>query len=247
MKFGVCHSPVDFRALSRAYPCSLPLTPAHSRAYPCSLPLTPAHSRTRWCTNIYGKMTKAWSSALSIIQARQCYRRNCEYEEVRASYAFPLEIIYLTPLNGWNPYDISVNLTHRDYPERATNGEGPKSRNGRFNRTDKAYNGMAVVESVWCVCGRGIPSLMSTSAVQEPLRTSTTWLLTSFTTVRRRTSIPPTPLKISSTSSTHPTLWERPWHLVPGSSCPSSPESALSEPGSYVLHFANSDLALESN
>ena len=42
---GFCHSPVDFRA--------------HSRAYPHSLPLTSTHSRMCWCRNIYGRMTKA--------------------------------------------------------------------------------------------------------------------------------------------------------------------------------------------
>ena len=39
-----CHSSVNFRT--------------HSCAYPHSLPLTPTHSRTCWCTNIDGRMTK---------------------------------------------------------------------------------------------------------------------------------------------------------------------------------------------
>ena len=57
--FGFCHSPVDFLAYSRAYPCllllTLVLTPAYSRAYPRLSALTPAC----WCTNIDGRMTKA--------------------------------------------------------------------------------------------------------------------------------------------------------------------------------------------
>ena len=44
-----CHSPVDFRTHSRAYPRLSALTPVpvcvHSRAYPCLSALTPAHSR----------------------------------------------------------------------------------------------------------------------------------------------------------------------------------------------------------
>ena len=50
MILGVCHFPVDFRAHSRTYPRSLPLTPApirvHSRSLPHLSALTPAHSRT---------------------------------------------------------------------------------------------------------------------------------------------------------------------------------------------------------
>ena len=33
-RVGVCHSPVNFRIHSRAYPRSLPLTPVHSRSLP---------------------------------------------------------------------------------------------------------------------------------------------------------------------------------------------------------------------
>ena len=46
--FGVCHSPVDFRAQPRAY-----------HAHSCSLPLTPAHPHICWCMDIYGRRTKA--------------------------------------------------------------------------------------------------------------------------------------------------------------------------------------------
>ena len=46
MNFRFCHSTVDLRAYSRAYPHLLPLTPAHSDS----------------CTNINGRMKKAESS-----------------------------------------------------------------------------------------------------------------------------------------------------------------------------------------
>ena len=57
------HPSVLTLAHSRSLPHPSVLTPAHSRTHPCSLLLTPAHSCTCWCTNIYGRMTKA---ALSI-------------------------------------------------------------------------------------------------------------------------------------------------------------------------------------
>ena len=72
--FGVCHPPVDFRPHSSAYPRLSTLTPAHSRSLPLtpahsrSLTLTPAHSCTCWCTNIYGRVTKAKLPSLFLHQ-----------------------------------------------------------------------------------------------------------------------------------------------------------------------------------
>ena len=58
-------------------------------------------------------------------------RKSCEetYKQ-RWSYAIPLEIVYLTPLSKWNPYDIR-------YSDAGTND--PK-RNGGFSK-DTAYDG----------------------------------------------------------------------------------------------------------
>jgi len=37
---------------------------------------------------------------------RHCVQKQCSWATRRVSYAIPLEIIYTTPLNKWNPYDL---------------------------------------------------------------------------------------------------------------------------------------------
>ena len=63
--------------------------------------------------------------------------RQCKDYSQKWSYAIPLEIIYLTPLNKWNPY----NLTHKGIAEsdlgKTVNADG---RNGGV-RKEKAFNG----------------------------------------------------------------------------------------------------------
>ena len=61
----------------------------------------------------------------------------CLQEETKLSYAIPLEVIYLTPLLNWNPYDI----TYRGYGYQ-TEGKKVKAngRNGGHS-ADKAYDG----------------------------------------------------------------------------------------------------------
>ncbi|KAK3737641.1 hypothetical protein RRG08_009333 [Elysia crispata] len=56
----------------------------------------------------------------------------CEVVETRFSWAIPLEIVYLTPLSSWNPYDI----LYSDDKKAATGG-------GKFNGAteEKAFNG----------------------------------------------------------------------------------------------------------
>ncbi|XP_059157577.1 uncharacterized protein LOC131941959 [Physella acuta] len=61
-------------------------------------------------------------------------KRKCTKNVKRMTYAIPLEIIYLTPLTNWNPY----NIRHHDDNQReiVTRGE----RKGGFE-ADSAYNG----------------------------------------------------------------------------------------------------------
>ncbi|XP_012934635.1 mucin-17 [Aplysia californica] len=66
---------------------------------------------------------------------RQCKRKVCHETTKRMTYAIPLEIVYLTPLHQWNPY----NLTLRPKAQRSVVTESGK-RNGKFT-PDKAYNG----------------------------------------------------------------------------------------------------------
>ena len=56
----------------------------------------------------------------------------CDYFEGRHTYAIPLEMIWLTPLQRWNPYNITFN-TNNNIPK-----EGQRS-GGLTN--DTAYNG----------------------------------------------------------------------------------------------------------
>merc|ERR1711860_439408 len=55
-------------------------------------------------------------------------------EGVRYSYAIPLEIIYLTPLMSWNPYNLEVH----DWRHRTVVYKD--GRNGELTKA-KAYNG----------------------------------------------------------------------------------------------------------
>lgn len=57
---------------------------------------------------------------------------------MRVSYAVPLEILYLTPLHSWNPYDIPFNAEDADFPAKGSDGR--LTRDGRDD-PDKAYNG----------------------------------------------------------------------------------------------------------
>ncbi|RUS88014.1 hypothetical protein EGW08_004180, partial [Elysia chlorotica] len=63
---------------------------------------------------------------------------SCVLQSKKVSYAFPLEVVWLTPLNKWNPY----NLVHRgkagtDEADKVTDG----GRNGGFT-SSTAFNGV---------------------------------------------------------------------------------------------------------
>ncbi|XP_064632047.1 uncharacterized protein LOC135490659 [Lineus longissimus] len=64
-----------------------------------------------------------------------CKRKNCKEYEQRWSYAIPLEIVYTTPLNSWNPFDIPYRGPSRQDKISAAN-----KRNGGFT-VDTAFNG----------------------------------------------------------------------------------------------------------
>ncbi|XP_064645151.1 uncharacterized protein LOC135498699 [Lineus longissimus] len=64
-----------------------------------------------------------------------CKKNKCTNFQQRWSYAIPIEIIYTTPLSGWNPY----NLAYHGFPwqDKISKANG---RNGGFTSA-KAYNG----------------------------------------------------------------------------------------------------------
>lgn len=63
----------------------------------------------------------------------------CKTESVRYTYAIPLELIYLTPLFSWNPYNLKL------FDRRDKRGRLQIIKNGRNGglTDDKAYNGTA--------------------------------------------------------------------------------------------------------
>ncbi|CAH1800445.1 unnamed protein product [Owenia fusiformis] len=65
-------------------------------------------------------------------------KRTCQHYSQRWTYAIPLEIIYLTPLSTWNPYDL-------EYKGNAYSPLGKTVQAGGRNggtKPDKAYNGI---------------------------------------------------------------------------------------------------------
>ena len=67
----------------------------------------------------------------------RCDDKNCRTITERWTYAIPLEMIYLTPLSHWNPYNIQYKGTQKTALGKTVVAKG---RNGsKF--PDKAYNG----------------------------------------------------------------------------------------------------------
>ncbi|KAK3779971.1 hypothetical protein RRG08_014013, partial [Elysia crispata] len=60
-------------------------------------------------------------------------QRVCEQWTTRYSHALPLEIIYMTPLLSWNPYNIRDNATQKEIVDGGRRNGG--------STVDKAYNG----------------------------------------------------------------------------------------------------------
>ncbi|KAH9487608.1 hypothetical protein Btru_070570 [Bulinus truncatus] len=78
-------------------------------------------------------MAETTHDSIAPMYIRQCTNKKVCYEsKKRMSYAIPLEVIYLTPLSTWNPYDVQF------YSENVVLGNG--KRNGGFNM-NAAYNG----------------------------------------------------------------------------------------------------------
>ena len=67
-----------------------------------------------------------------MIKGKLRWMKVCEDVLSRFSYAIPLEIIYLTPLQTWNPYNIETGKETEDVIKGGRNGQVKQS---------KAYNG----------------------------------------------------------------------------------------------------------
>ena len=65
-------------------------------------------------------------------------KKKCTKYEQKVSYAIPLEIIYMTPLNRWNPYNLTYKGQQRSDLGKTVTANG---RNGGKTKA-KAYNGV---------------------------------------------------------------------------------------------------------
>ncbi|GFR61412.1 hypothetical protein ElyMa_000102300 [Elysia marginata] len=68
-----------------------------------------------------------------------CAKRMCNSVDTRVSWMVPIEVIYLSPLMTWNPYNIYMQegRNHKEFPSKYA--EHP-NRDGS-NHPDKAFNG----------------------------------------------------------------------------------------------------------
>uniref|UniRef100_A0A8W8KAP3 Uncharacterized protein n=5 Tax=Magallana gigas TaxID=29159 RepID=A0A8W8KAP3_MAGGI len=88
------------------------------------------------------------SNHIAPIHMNDCHKVNrtyteCKEIEARYTYAIPLEIIYMTPLNSWNPYNLPYwDRKHGRYTPTKDH------RNGAFNATN-AYNGTNYANYYW--------------------------------------------------------------------------------------------------
>lgn len=69
---------------------------------------------------------------------QQTQKKVCRMYKTRTTYAVPLEIIWLTPLSTWNPYNLVIQTDRKQY--------GAVSANGRHGGLDKAtaFNGSSL-------------------------------------------------------------------------------------------------------
>ena len=101
-------------------------------------------------------------------------RRKCNQIPERWTYAIPFELIYLTPLGSWNPYNlehkgvpnvdpeamfVKANGRTGDRPEKAFNG----TRDDAFYRTPSEFYEYPVGK--WVLDQEGVPRHVSTSGI----------------------------------------------------------------------------------
>lgn len=66
------------------------------------------------------------------------HKMECKDYQTRTTYAVPLEIIWMTPLSSWNPYNLNLRTIRRDFTSVTAGG-----RNGGLT-AEKAFNGSSL-------------------------------------------------------------------------------------------------------
>ncbi|XP_074660708.1 uncharacterized protein LOC141913148 [Tubulanus polymorphus] len=69
-------------------------------------------------------------------EADYCKRKKCVQTKQRFTYAIPLEIVYLTPLNSWNPHNIAYK---HDEDRKTSPGSGKKPDNAFTHAWRETY------------------------------------------------------------------------------------------------------------
>lgn len=86
-------------------------------------------------------MAQTTQSQIPSMKVTDCATANdCTDYVQRWTYAIPLEVIYLTPLYKWNPYNISYVYNKNGAHKPAWDAVDAGGRNGGFTK-EKAYNG----------------------------------------------------------------------------------------------------------
>ena len=91
--------------------------------------------------NLFMAMTtqpKVAGMSLHTCKKMQKGKKKCNYLKQKFSYAIPLEIIFMTPLSKWNPYNIEYKGAFNSQMGKTVEAGG---RNGGKTK-EKAYNGI---------------------------------------------------------------------------------------------------------
>lgn len=95
----------------------------YNRAYPSEKDAMNARDELRGFSDghMYVAMTTQERVAPLVVQA--CPDSTCKETKIRCSWMFPLEIIYVTPLQRWNPYNLP-HSTEKSWSTYAGNSDG---------------------------------------------------------------------------------------------------------------------------
>jgi len=97
--------------------------------------------------SVEGKCVTNHKCSTAMDRAGSCIRRTCPTYTHRVSYAIPLEIIYTTPLQTWNPYKLAYfdKDTKKPAQEKMVN---KLSRNGGLTK-ERAFYGTSHAHYYW--------------------------------------------------------------------------------------------------
>lgn len=72
------------------------------------------------------------------MEMSRCVRKKCKSWHAKYTYALPLEIVYLSPLNKWNPYYLESDVPHKVITDNGKR-DGGLTKERAFNGTNPLY------------------------------------------------------------------------------------------------------------